>query len=405
MNFSFEVARRYLFGKKSTNAINIITGVSVVGISIGAAALILILSVFNGFEDLLKNLFNAINADLRVTAEIGKTFHADTIDLDAIREIEGISAVSLTLEEIVLLDFNGSQDFCTAKAVDRHYRQATTIDSAMLDGAFTLSNGSVEQIVLGAGIANRLGINTANPFDAVRVYVPNRNQRGPLDKAFKSRLAYPAGQFSIKQDYDYQYVFTSLGFLQGLLDMEGRATALEIALLPGASEKKVKQAILAEIGPGFEIRNRYEQDAAFFRLMNLEKWVSYAIISLTLIIVSFNLVGALWMIVLDKRKDIAILKSIGSTSRQIRQIFLNEGLLISGIGILIGFTLALVLYSMQKTFGIIPIPEGFVVDTYPASIRLIDFFIVAFTVFVIGLIASLLPSRKAGNIPAYIREE
>ncbi len=405
MNFSFEVARRYLFGKKSTNAINIITGVSVAGISIGAAALILILSVFNGFEDLLKNLFNSINADLKVSAEMGKTFSADSLDLEAIRNIDGIASVSRTLEEIVLLDFKGSQDFCTAKAVDDKYSETTTIDSAMLIGKFKLRDGNVEQIVLGAGIANRLSINTANPFDVVKVYAPNRKQRGPLDNAFTSRSAYPAGQFSIKQDYDYQYVFTSLEFLQGLLDQQGQVSAIEIRLDPGTSEKGVRNALRKQLGPGFRIQNRYEQDAAFFKLMNIEKWVSYAIISLTLIIVSFNLVGALWMIVLDKRKDISILKSMGSSASQVRQIFLNEGLLISGMGILIGIVLALIFYALQKTFGIIPIPEGFVVDSYPTSIRFIDFFIVTVTVLVIGFLASMLPSRKAARIQPYIREE
>jgi len=405
MRFAFDIARRYLFGKKSTNAIKVITGVSVIGISIGAAALVLILSVFNGFEDLLTGLFNAINADIRVTAMMGKTFDSDSIELAKIRSIDGIMEISQTLEEIALLDFNGTQDFCTVKGVDENFKNTTTIDSAMLDGIFALKKGTVDQMVLGAGIAHRLNINLGNPFDAVAVYAPNRKQRGPLDKAFKTQYAYPIGQFSIKQDYDYQYVFTNIEFLQRLLDLDGKVSALEIKLSPGASEKQVIRSLKKQLGPNFEIKNRYQQDEAFFKLMNLEKWISFAIISLTLIIVSFNLVGALWMIVLDKRKDISILKSMGSTREQIRQIFLNEGLLISGLGIVIGFILALSLYGLQKIFGIVPIPEGFVVDAYPTSIRWRDFIIVAITVLLIGFLASLLPSHRASKIKAYVREE
>lgn len=405
MRFSFDIAKRYLFGKKSTNAINILSGISVLGISIGAAALVLILSVFNGFEDLLTGLFNAMNSDLRVTAKVGKTFSTDTIDLSTIADLPGVIGISQTLEEVALLDFKGNQDFCTVKGVDENYKDITTIDSAMLDGIFSLQKGSVEQMVLGVGLAYRLNINLGNPFDAVAVYAPNRKQRGPLDKAFITQYAYPAGQFSIKQDYDFQYAFTSLEFMQRLLDLENQVSALEIKLDPTISERKTKRAIAGILGSSFELKNRYQQDEAFFKLMNIEKWISFAIIGLTLIIVSFNLVGALWMIVLDKRKDISILKSMGSTNRQIRQIFLNEGMLISALGIAIGFFLALAFYGLQKLFGIVPIPEGFVVDAYPIGIRFRDFFIVAITVLAIGFLASILPSNRAAKIQAYVREE
>ena len=214
MRFSFDIARRYLFGKKSTNAINIITAISMLGIAIGAAALVLILSVFNGFEDLLKSLFNAMNADVKIELVEGKTFLIDEIDIAKIKQIPGIAETSFTLEEIALLDYTGNQDICTVKGVDELYRNTTTIDSAMIDGVFVLEKGEVDNMVLGAGLANRLNVGFGNPFEPVAVFMPKWKRRGPLDKAFKTQYAYPVGQFSIKQDFDYQYVFTSLAFLQ-----------------------------------------------------------------------------------------------------------------------------------------------------------------------------------------------
>ena len=405
MNFPFDIARRYLFGKKSTNSINIITGVSVVGISIGAAALILILSVFNGFEDLLQGLLNTMNADVRITIKEGKTFSADTLDLIAIANIDGIESVSQTLEEIALIDYGGNQDICTIKGVDNSFRNTTTIDSAMIDGMFILQKGESENMVLGAGIASRLNVDTGNPFDPVTVYSPKRKRRGPLDKAFKTQYAYPVGLFSIKQDYDFKYVFASLPFVQKLVEADNKISALEIRVNSNASTSSVISQIKKIAGDRFLVQDRFQQDGAFFKLMNIEKWISYAIISLTLIIVSFNLVGALWMIVLDKKKDISILKSMGATNNHIKHIFLNEGLLISILGLFIGFGLALLFYFLQTTFGIVPIPEGFVVDAYPISIRIKDFLVVGVTVLIIGRLASLLPARRAARVTAFVREE
>lgn len=405
LSYTLMIAWRYILGKKSFQAINIITGISMFGIAIGAAALLLILSVFNGFEDLLKGLYNSIYTDLKVYPTEGKYFSPDSSDLATIKSWPEIADLSLTLEETALIEYNGSQDICTLKGVDEEFRNVTSIDSVLLDGEFILQNDEAELAILGAGLASRLNVNHRNPYEALSVYLPNRKQRGPLDKAFKVKFAYPVGRFSIKQDYDYQYVFVSLDFIRELLDSPDAASGIEIRLNLGADADKIKAKLEGLFETPVYVKNKDEQNAAFFKLMNIEKWISFAVVSLTLIIVSFNLVSALWMIVLDKRKDISILQSMGSSPADVRKIFMRSGWMISFLGLLIGIVFAVGFYALQKQFGIVPIPEGFVVDSYPIELRWIDILIVGVTVFVIGTLAALLPARKASRIAAYIRKE
>ncbi len=405
LSYTVLIAWRYILGKKSFQAINFITGISMFGIAIGAAALLLILSVFNGFEELLKSLYNAIYTDLKVYPIEGKFFNPDSADLATIKAWPEIASLSLTLEETALIDYNGSQDICTLKGVDEAFRNVTDIDSVLLDGDFILKQGEAELAILGAGLASRLNVNHQNPYEPLQVYLPNRKQHGPMDKPFKVQYAYPIGRFSIKQDYDYQYVFVSLGFIRSLVEDPGAASGIEIRLNPGADAEKVKEKLKALIKTPVHVKNKDEQNAAFFKLMNIEKWISFAVVSLTLIIVSFNLVSALWMIVLDKRKDISILQSMGSSPSDIRKIFMRSGWMICLLGLCIGIILAVVFYLLQKNFGIVPIPEGFVVDSYPIDMRWLDIVIVGATVFLIGTLAAWLPARKASRIAAYIRKE
>jgi len=405
LSYTLRIAWRYIMGRKSFQAINVITGISMVGISIGAAALLLILSVFNGFEGLLRSLYNAIYTDLKVTPIEGKYFYPDSARLAEIRSWPEIAGLSLTLEETALLDYDGNQDICTLKGVDTVFQRVADIEQVLLDGDFLLKQGSAYYAILGAGISTRLNVNHLNPFASLAVYLPNRDYKGPLDKPFNVKYAFPTGRFSIKQDYDYQYVFVSLEFIQDLLNETGAVSALEIRLAENSNIEKMKTRLHEALGVPVNIKNKDEQNAAFFKLMNVEKWISYAAVSLTLIIVSFHLVSALWMIVLDKRKDIAILQSMGSPPRDIKKIFMRSGWMISGIGLLLGVIMAVVLYMLQKQFGIVPIPEGFVVDSYPIELRIGDILTVALTVFIIGSLASWAPAVKASRIAAYIRKE
>ncbi len=405
MHLPIVIARRYLFSRKKTNAINVITGIAMLGIAVGSAALILVLSVFNGFEMLLGSLMNTMNADIKITPATGKTFIVDSSMLERIRTIPGVTSVSLSLEETALLEYEGKQDFCTLKGVDDHYDETTTIAEVLIGSGFELRDSLYEYIILGGGIGHRLGVNISDPFTPVTVYMPDPAQQGIADRPFKRQYAYPSALFSIKQDYDYQYAFCSLGFIRRLLNRPDEASAVEAALDPAFSVREVKRMIKQAAGEDFIVQDRYEQNAALFRLMRIEKWLSYAIAGLALAIVSFNLVGALWMIVLDKRQDISILKAMGATARQIRNLFLYEGALVCITGVLAGIVLALLGYGLQKHFGLVGVPEGFVVDAYPIVLRFSDILIVICTVLVIGLLASLLPAQKGARIPAYLREE
>ena len=406
MNFPFFVARRYLFAKRSTNAINIITGISVFGIAVGTMALILVLSVFNGFEDLLSDLFGHFNPELKVTPAKGKTFTVDSLTLTKIRTLPGVAVASETLEEIAFFEYEGAQDFGVLKGVDDRFARVNGIDSTIREGDYLLAEEGRNCAVLGAGMRNKLSINVHNPIAALTIYMPTEKQGGVLSKPVITRYAYPKGTFSIQQDFDNQYVLSNLPFVRELLDAPPETvSALEIKCRPGASTVQVKKDLAAILGEGFVFKDRYEQNEAFFKVMKLEKWMGYAITCLMLILMAFNMVGALWMIVLDKQKDISVLKSLGADDLTIRRIFLGEGLLLTALGMLIGMALAVALYVIQKTYGIVTIPQGFLVESYPISMRIWDFLPVSLTVLGIGLLASLPPARRAVRVPAFLREE
>lgn len=404
MNLPLKIARRYLFAKKSTNAINIISGISVFGLSVGTAALILVLSVFNGFEELLTGLFSSFNPDIKVLPAESKIFSPDSASIQQIKEIDGILFVSSTLEEVAFFEYKGSQDFGILKGVDDSFDEVTGIDSTLREGKYILDQDDRSMAVMGVVMRNNLSVNIDDDFTSINVYMAKR-KKSIMGQPFKKQYLYPAGTFVIQQDYESRYVLASLEFVREILGYPNELTALEIKLTDDANIGQVKKDIASILGEGVIIKDRYQQDEAFLKLMNIEKWLSYAILSLTLILVAFNMIGALWMIVMDKQKDIAILKSMGAVDTTIRNIFLSEGILLCLLGLGIGFTIAIVLYVSQKMFGIVPIPAGFVVSAYPISIRLFDFIVVAITVVGIGLLASIPPALRAARVSALIRED
>lgn len=406
MNIPLLFARRYLFARRSTNAINIITGISVGGIAIGTAALILVLSVFNGFEDLLGGLFGYFNPELKITATKGKTFPADSLVLTRIKGIQGVTVVSQTLEEIAFFEYEGAQDFGTLKGVDEYFARVNDIDSTIREGMYRLQNEDRNEVVIGAGLHNKLNVKVENGLSSLNIYMPVQDGGGALDKPFKTRYAYPSGTFAIQQDYDYQYILTNITFIRELLDADSTTvSALEIRCAKGTNIKQVKNQLVAIMGDGFTIKTRYEQNEAFFKVMQLEKWMGFAITSLMMLLMAFNMIGALWMIVLDKQKDISMLKSLGATDKMVRAIFLLEGILLTVLGMLIGFVVAILLYGAQKQFGLVTIPQGFLVSSYPISMRWFDFVPVTLTVIGIGFLAALAPAARAVRVPAFLREE
>ncbi len=405
MNLSQKIARRYTFAKRGSNAINFITGIAIFGLTIGTAALILVLSVFNGLGDLISSMYSQLNPDLLITPKKGKTFVLSQEDLNRIRSMNAIAAVSQTLEEKAYFDGGEKQKIGVIKGVDEQYTEVINLKTGIYDGFYQLQYEDQYFAVLGLGMADELGVNVQNPLEVINVFALKKEEAGVFDLPYVKRPLRPAGTLLLESDFNDNYILSSLEFVQGLLRERGRISSLEIRLNPGFTADYLREEIEMILGKDFDIKDRFAQNAAFFKLMQLEKWMAYAIVSLMLLLVSFNMVGALWMIVLEKRKDIAILKSMGASDNLIRNIFLRLGMRLSIFGVLIGFAFALVVYWIQKTYGIIGIPGTFTISNYPISLQWFDFVAVTFTVLGVGFLASLMPARRAKNEPALIREE
>jgi lipoprotein-releasing system permease protein len=402
MKLIFQIAFRYLLGKKSTHAIHIITWISMIGMALGTAALILILSVFNGFEGLLSGMLSHFNPDVKVTLVRGKYQSVDGLDVDALKSIPGIAQVSFSLEETCFFSNKESQEVGIIKGVDEAYVGVTGLDTAMVSGQIKSGQEAVFA-VMGSGMHTKLSVNPYDPFALINAYMPSRDGGGPLDMPFTALPFYVSGTFSVGSEVDMQYVVVDIASVNRLLGLENHFSAIELRLQDDASEKEVISAVMALLGSDYAVQNRYQQDESFLKIMQIEKWISYLIACLTMCIIAFNLIGSLWMIVLDKRKDIAILQSIGFTRSDVKKLFLSLGLLISAIGLVFGFVIAVIFYILQKNYGIIGIPQGFLIDAYPVEMRIADFMIVTVTVLCIGYVASLLPSMRAARVSPYLR--
>lgn len=404
MNLSLKIARRYLFAKKSTNAINIISGISVLGLSLGAAALILVLSVFNGFEELITGMMSSFNPDIKVTTKKGKTFISDTVLVKKIRQLDGVAFLSETLEETAFFEYKNSPAFGTLKGVDDNYIKINGIDSTVREGRYLLYNEEADFAVLGGGIRNQLGVYEKDMLTPLSIYMPKREDVGMLEAPFAKRFVYPAGSFVIQSEVDNQYVLTNIELVRDMLNADNEVSAYEIKIESGADVRMVKYRIESILTPDYVVKDHYQQDEAFLKLMNIEKWMSYAILSLTILLVAFNMVGSLWMIVLEKKKDIAILKSMGAQDSTIRNIFLNEGLLLCSMGLFVGFLISIILYLVHiyTEGGVVPLPPGFATDRYPLALKLGDFVVVTFTVIIIGLMASFPAALRAVRVETAI---
>lgn len=406
MNVSLQIARRYLFGKKSTNAINLITGISVVGIAIGTTALLLILSVFNGFEALTKSQLDHYNPDLKIEATQGKFFTVSDSLMTAAQGISGVAAVSRTIEEVAHFEYNSRQHVGVMKGIDPDYVDVSNIDEAMVHGKPIVKKDDIYAAILGRGMYSQLNINLESKINSLRISVPNRKKRGPLDQDFKSRSLYVNGVFSIKNEKDYQFALVDYRLASALLDLRGQVSALEVKVENEVDPDDVVSS-LRQIFPseGYKISDRLEQDSAVLKIMNIEKWSSYLIFSFTLLLIIFNVIGCLWMIVLDKKKDISVLQSFGATKAMVKNIFLLEGVILSTAGFLIGLICSIIFYILQKTIGIITVPDGFAISAYPMEMEVLDVIIIMITVLTLGIIASLPAAFRATKVSAFVRME
>lgn len=407
MRISFQIALRYLFGKKSTNAINLITGISVLGISIGTAALILILSVFNGFEQLTKKHLDAYNPDYKLIVKKGKFFTPEDEKLTQLSLIPGVISLSKVLEEVAHFEYNSRQQIGIVKGVDENYLKTTDLNEAIKKGeAIFADEGGLKYAVVGNGIYNTLNISISSKLESLKISVPNRRKRTALDRDFKTRGMLVSGVFLTRNERDNQYVLADYDLVSALLDVRNAVSAIEINVSENADIRSIQSSI-NELFPvdEFELMDRLAQDASILKVMNIEKWSSYLIFSFTLILIIFNIIGCLWMIVLEKRKDLAVLQSFGATKNMIKNIFLIEGGLISGLGFSIGFIFSIGFYILQKTVGIITVPDGFSITNYPMEMEAMDVLVILVTVMALGIGASIPAAMRAKRVSAYVRIE
>ena len=397
MNTALYIARRYFFSRNFRNVINIISGISISGVAVGSMALIVILSVFNGFEDLILSLVNAFNPDLKVTTREGKVFHMDDMPVDEINSIPGIVHYSKVIEDNALFRYEDQQHVGTIKGVDSTFLKMTPLDSLMLEGNIKIKQGHTNYGIIGQGVAYYLGIRLSNINTPVSIYVPRRNA-GPSTinpmSAFNQQNVYPAGVFGVESKIDENYILVPLEIARDLYDYEDEVSALEIKISDDADSETVAAQLKSVLGPDFEIRNRIEQQQTLYKILSSEKWITFLILSLILVIATFNIIGSLTLVILDKNKDIAILYSMGASQKLIKRIFLYEGLLITFIGAISGILLGGLIAFLQQQFGLIGMGGGsFIVDAYPVKVKLMDFLAVFGVVMLIGWLTSLFPVR------------
>ena len=406
MNLSFYIARRYLLGKKSQNAINIISTISVFGVTVGTMALVIVLSVFNGFDSVVKALFGTFDPDVKITVVEGKTF--DPGDLpEKIRAISGVEAVSRVLEENVLLLYGDKQHIATIKGVDEFYEDVSGLDSMVYEGTMKLSDENRPYAVVGQGIAYalRIGLNFINPLFIYTIDRKSRINMAQPEESIRRDFIYPSGIFSIEQDFDSRYVIVPIDFARDLLSYDTEISSLEIKLDPAFSAEQVLKDISALAGDTYHVRNREQQNALFYKVMRSEKWAIFLILTFILIIASFNIIGSLSMLIIDKKRDIQTLRNMGASNQLIERIFLVEGWLISITGSLLGLSLGTLISWIQERFGVIKLAGSgsFIIDAYPVKIEAMDILLIWLTVLVIGLIAARYPvrqiSRKYLNSP------
>jgi lipoprotein-releasing system permease protein len=399
---TWQFAFRYFRAKKSTNAINIIAWVSVTAIAVGAAALIIILSVFNGFEDLVKSLYSSFYPNVRITAESGKTIHLTDEQLRKIAHLNGVAHMTQTVEEKAVLRYGeGDQTIAILKGVDSDYNKVAAVDRSISHGRYDLGDSVAYRAVLGVELEIALGIDLEHSLQPVMVYLPRRNVTSVVmpEDALSTGVLYPAGSFAIQQEFNSKYVITHIDFMRHLLNMDpNELTALEVKAKPGVDDNTLRQQLRTILNANYKIETRYEQNQSLYAIMQTEKWAVYVIMSFILVIAAFNMIGSLYMLVMEKQKDITILKAMGARSRMITRIFLAEGLIIAGIGTAIGFALSTGFCLLQQHFGLIKLEgDSFLVNSYPVTLKPGDFILVSVTIIIIGLGASWYPARRAGK--------
>lgn len=408
MNTSYYIAKRYLFSKKSVNAINFISGISMLGVFVGSAALIIILSVFNGFENIVLSMYNTFSPELRIEAAKGKTFDPSGVRFDALKSDKRIINYTEVLQEKALIRYGKSQSIALVKGVSDEYMKGhTNLDSAISSGSFILKDQDEDLAVIGSSIQNYLSVNLNDDFRSLDVYSPRKGAMNSLNPAdeFNVFSIYPSGVLSVQQEFD-NLMIVPIRFARKLLGEEKKVSLIEINTRADVSADDFQKYIEKSLGKEFVVKNRTQQNQLLYKILNSEKWAIFLILTFVLIIAIFNIIGSLTMLVIDKRKDIAILSSLGANNALIRGIFFIEGMMISMLGCISGMAAGLLFCVFQQQFGFIKMSGvNLMIDAYPVGIKWTDFILVFCTVLMVSLIASSISSRLSVRNTRYLRED
>lgn len=410
MNLPFLFAWRYFKAKKSTNAINIISWISIGAIIIGTAALILMLGVFNGLEGLVKSLYSSFYSEMNISAASGKTIIVTNDQLQKLKGLSGIKNFSLVAEEKGLLQNGSYLSVVILKGVDENYRYVTGVaDHLIRKTVYDVGTPDDPKLILGAGVENAVGVQTDRNLLALMIYLPKKSSSDLIDplQNISEDSVNTSGTFVIQQDFDNKYAITNLGFVKRMLGLQpDQYGAIEISLKDASATDDIKRELQKIFGSGYKVQTRYEQNQSLYSIMRAEKWVIYAVLVLIMVIFSFTLVSSLTMLVIEKEKDISVLHALGGNRNFIQRIFLNAGLLLTFIGAGCGILLALLIAWLQINFQLIPLSgDSFLINYYPVTLKIGDLLLVAGTVIVIALLASWIPSRKAALNEFSLRSE
>lgn len=399
MNVSLYIAKRYLIAKKSQNAINIISWISVISVGIGTFALVVVLSAFNGLEGLVESLFESFDADIRIEAKKGKVFSSNEIDFDQLQKLQGVVDYSKVLEEVVGVRYKDQQTIATIKGVEESFLRMSQLDSAIIDGEAVLLRNEINFAITGYGIASQLGLYLSKAPENISIYAPSREKFSainPLNSTYRRMLA-PGGVFYISPEYDNKYIVVSLAFAQDLLEYTNEITSVELSADESADLQKLKEELIALLDDKFVVNTKYEFNEIIYKTNRTEKWVTFLILVFILIIAAFNILSSLSMLIIEKKKDIHTLKSLGAKDGLIRRIFFFEGLLINLSGAISGMVLGVIVCLLQEHIGLLRL-EGGIVEYYPVELDPVELIYILATVLIIGLLTSWYPVRNLTKV-------
>lgn len=394
MKLPLLVAFRYVFSKNKANAVNIISGITLVAFAVCAAAMLIVFSALNGFEKTLTGMFTAFDPDIKIEVAKGKTFNPDKI-YNKLKKIDGINSIAYTLEDNAVLKFGESQEISVIKGVSNNYAAVTGIDTLIYEGEFALKKGEIECGAFGYELSEKLGLNINNPLGYVTIFVPSKgeiNNLIPSENIITEKIL-PTAKFYVHEDIDSRYVLVSLSLSQKLFSASNKVSAIEIKIDKYSSKKNIKEKISKTIGNAFTVKNRYEQKESFYKIFKSEKLATIAILSFILLIAAFNMTGSVTMLILEKQKDIKIFKSFGTNNSILSKIFVFSGLIIAFTGCMVGLLIGGVLVFVQEKFGVLKLQNS-LIETYPVSFKMIDFIIIITISLIIGFVTSWIPSRK-----------